>query len=134
MRLPAGTWRNAALGGVLLFAGCHGTLAYAQQYVPTGVAAVMLATIPFWIALLNYLLPNQQRPAAWTLISLAPGLVGVALIAWKTDGQTASVSPIMVVLLLGSALSWAAGSLVAQRQGDTMHAVALSGTEHNATP
>lgn len=91
IRLPAGTWVNAAMGGVLLFAGCHGTLAYAQQYVPTGVAAVVLATIPFWIALLN-LLPSQRRPTAWTLIGLVPGLAGVALVTWKTDEQAADPS------------------------------------------
>ena len=129
IRLPTGTWKNAAMGGVLLFAGCHGALAYAQQYVPSGVAAVLLATIPFWIALLSCLLPSHQRPRVWTLIALVPGLAGVALITWKTEAQAASIDPIMVILLLGSALSWAAGSLIAQRQGDTTHAVALAGMQ-----
>jgi drug/metabolite transporter (DMT)-like permease len=129
IRLPTGTWMSAAMGGLLLFAGCHGTLAYAQQYVPTGVAAVVLATIPFWMASLNYLLPSQLRPTAWALVGLIPGLAGVVLITWKTDAQAISIDPAMIILLLGSALSWAAGSLVAQRQGDTVHAIALSGMQ-----
>ena len=93
------------------------------------MAAVVLATIPFWIALLSCLLPSHQRPRVWTLIGLVPGLAGVALITWKTEAQAASIEPIMVILLLGSALSWAAGSLIAQRQGDTTHAVALAGMQ-----
>jgi drug/metabolite transporter (DMT)-like permease len=44
---PARAWLPAAAGGILLFGGCHGTLAYVQQRVPSGLAAVMLATIPF---------------------------------------------------------------------------------------
>jgi drug/metabolite transporter (DMT)-like permease len=40
-------WLPALAGGLLLFVGCHGTLAYVQQQVPSGVAALVLATIPF---------------------------------------------------------------------------------------
>ena len=46
-------WRHAAISGALLFLGCHGTLAYAQRYVPSGLSAIILATIPFWIVLVN---------------------------------------------------------------------------------
>jgi drug/metabolite transporter (DMT)-like permease len=52
---PARAWGPAAVAGVLLFVGCHGALAYAQRYVPSGLAAVVLATIPFWMVLLNAL-------------------------------------------------------------------------------
>jgi drug/metabolite transporter (DMT)-like permease len=114
----AGTWISAAVGGVLLFVGCHGTLAYAQQQVPSGLAAVILATIPFWFVLLDSLVPTVQRATRpWTLVGLVPGLAGVALIAWRGgSGEAASIAPTMVVLLLGSSLSWAAGSLFSQRQ------------------
>jgi drug/metabolite transporter (DMT)-like permease len=47
-------WRHATTSGALLFLGCHGTLAYAQQYVPSGLSAIILATIPFWILLLMH--------------------------------------------------------------------------------
>lgn len=126
--LPAvGAWGAAALGGVLLFVGCHGTLAYAQQRVPSGSAAVMLATIPFWIVLLNFLFPAERRPRAPTMIALLPGLAGVALIAWhgRSAGSSA-IDPAMALLLLGSALSWAAGSLVSQRQSAAVPATVLA--------
>src|SRR5271166_6646395 len=45
---PARTWAWAALCGFLFFVGCHGVLALAEQRVPSGLAAVLLATIPFW--------------------------------------------------------------------------------------
>ncbi len=124
-------WLAAALGGVLLFAGCHGTLAYTEQHVPSGLAAVMLATIPFWIALLNFLAPGAgRRPKAASLIGMLPGLVGVALIAWHGAGRgQAAIEPTMVALLLAAALSWAAGSVVSQRHSASTSAIALSGMQ-----
>jgi drug/metabolite transporter (DMT)-like permease len=129
---PGRAWASAAVAGFLLFVGCHGTLAYAQQRVPSGLAAVILATIPFWIVLLNFLAPaGGQRPNMYALLGLAPGLAGVALIAWRGGSQdeAAPIYPTMVLLLVGSALSWAAGSLVAQRQGIATPAIVLSGMQ-----
>jgi drug/metabolite transporter (DMT)-like permease len=127
----ASTWVSAAVGGVLLFVGCHGTLAYAQQHVPSGLAAVILATIPFWFVLLDFLVPTVQRATRpWTLVGLVPGLAGVALIAWRGgSGEAASIAPTMVVLLLGSSLSWAAGSLFSQRQAGSASAAAMAGMQ-----
>ncbi|HEY6259714.1 MAG TPA: EamA family transporter [Xanthobacteraceae bacterium] len=127
---PGRGWISAAGSGVLLFVGCHGTLAYAQQYVPSGLAAVMLATVPFWIVLLNAFAPNDPRARLPILLALLPGLAGVALIAWPAapPGMTA-IDPKMLVLLLGSAFFWAAGSLYGRRQQVFTSAIALSGMQ-----
>lgn len=125
--LGVGAWATAAGGGILLFVGCHGTLAYAQQHVPSGLAAIVLATIPFWIVLLNLLAPGARRPGIWAIVALVPGLFGVALIALR--GVQASIDPRMILLLAGSAFSWAAGSLVSQHQGTSISALALSGMQ-----
>ncbi len=127
---PAGAWMPAALGGLLLFVGCHGSLAYAQQYVPSGLAAVMIATVPFWFVLLNFATAVRRRPNIASLFGLIPGLAGVALIAWRRISPgSSSVEPAMVLLLLGSALSWAAGSLVGQRRAAGVSAIALAGMQ-----
>jgi len=47
----------------LFFVGCHGVLAYAQQRVPSGLAAVLLATIPFWIVALKLSCPATTGQA-----------------------------------------------------------------------
>src|SRR3954465_14181193 len=80
--VSAQAWIRASLCGLLFFVGCHGVLAFAQQSVPSGVAAIVLATIPFWILLLGFLFPRGKRPAPGTLIAVVPGFAGVALVAW----------------------------------------------------
>jgi drug/metabolite transporter (DMT)-like permease len=129
---PARAWPHAALSGLLLFAGCHGTLAYAQQRVPSGLAAILLATIPFWIALLSLVAPSDgQRPRAASLAAMLPGLAGVALIAWggASGGGGVAIEPVLAALLLGAALSWAVGSIVSQRHTRSTPALALAGMQ-----
>jgi drug/metabolite transporter (DMT)-like permease len=127
---PRHAWASAAASGMLLFVGSHGALAYAQQYVPSGLAAVMLATVPFWIVLLGAFAPTDPRVKMLTFAGLLPGLAGVALIAWPQDPRaTAAIDPLMLVLLLASAFFWAAGSLLSQRQQALTSAIALSGMQ-----
>jgi drug/metabolite transporter (DMT)-like permease len=127
---PWRAWASAAVSGLMLFVGCHGALAYAQQYVPSGLAAVMLATVPFWIVLLNASAAGDPRARMLTCAGLLPGLAGVALIAWPQDpGGIAPIDPKMLVLLLASAFFWAAGSVVSQRQQALTSAIALSGMQ-----
>jgi drug/metabolite transporter (DMT)-like permease len=106
------------------------SLAYAQQYVPSGLAAVIFATVPFWFALLNFAAPVGRRPNIASLFGLIPGLAGVALIAWRpVAAGSNAIEPAMVLLLLGSALSWAAGSLLGQRRATGVSAIALAGMQ-----
>ena len=126
----SGAWLPAFVGGTLLFGGCHGALAYAQRHVPSGLAAVVLATIPFWLLLLNFAAPVGERPKAASLLGLIPGFGGVALIAWpEASGGEHAVRPAMIVLLLASALSWALGSLYSQRRAAHVPAVSLAGRQ-----
>jgi drug/metabolite transporter (DMT)-like permease len=119
-------WLRAATCGLFLFVGCHGVLAYAQQHVPTGIAAILLATIPFWIAVL----PGADRPTVKRLTLLVPGFVGVGLIAWRqSDASSAGPQVADILLLLGASASWAAGTILSQRWSDATSPIALSGME-----
>lgn len=122
------TWANGIACGLLFFLGCHGILAYAQQTVPSGIAAIMLATIPFWIVVLEYVVPGDARPSPWKLMALVPGFAGVALVGWQNvDAQPIATGPILLLLL--SALSWAAGSLLSKRTSSADSGVFISGVQ-----
>ena len=127
---PAPAWRSAGVSGLVLFVGCHGLLAYAQQFVPSGLAAVILATVPFFMVLLG-ISPPKSAPRAKVpaLAALLPGLAGVALIAWPQQAGAATIDPLMLVLLLASSFFWAAGSVLARRAPTFTSAVTLSGMQ-----
>jgi len=87
---------------------------WSEQTVPSGIAALIVATVPVWLLLLDGLRPNG-RP--WTLrlwIGAAIGLAGVALVA-RPQGQLDSQHGLAIVALQVACLSWAVGSLYAQQ-------------------
>jgi drug/metabolite transporter (DMT)-like permease len=126
--IPASLWLAAGISGLLLFLGCHGVMAYAQQRVPSGITAIIMATMPFFIAILGFILPARQKPARLrTLALLLPGMAGVALIAWN---ETAGVGIRLLDLglLLGASSSWALGSIILERNSASeVSAFATSG-------
>jgi drug/metabolite transporter (DMT)-like permease len=116
--------------GLLFFLGCHGVLAEAQRTVPSGLAAVLLATVPLWIALLQWVLQLSGRPAASAVAFLIPGVAGVGLIAWRQASSGESeLQPTDLLLLLGASLSWDVGTLISERQTHRYPPLALSGLE-----
>jgi drug/metabolite transporter (DMT)-like permease len=122
------TWLDAALCGLLFFVGCHGVLAVAQQTVPSGVAAIILATIPFWIVLIDFTFPQQKRPSPYTLMALMPGFAGVAIVAWQNAGQNGvNVRPI--VWLLAAALSWSIATVLSRQTSSSASSMLVSGMQ-----
>jgi drug/metabolite transporter (DMT)-like permease len=123
-------WGRAAISGVLLFLGCHGLLAVAEKSAPSGFAAVVLATIPFWIVLLNAIWPSDQRPAPSTIAYLSPGFIGVAIVAWRTISKDhVGANPSSVALLVVSAFCWALGTVIAVRRDSKHDALSFAGVE-----
>lgn len=108
------TWtqlRNLAITGIVLFAGCHGPLATAQQYVPSGVAALVMAAIPLMMPLVLWGFDRRQRPGGPTLGGILVGFAGVAgLIASRQGLATEGVDPVSALMMLGGGLAWSVGT------------------------
>jgi drug/metabolite transporter (DMT)-like permease len=102
-------WRSAlAVGGALLLLG-NGGVAYAVEHVDTGVVALIVGSVPLWMALLDRVIYGQ-RLAPVAVAGLVLGFGGIAFLARPSgDGSLVGV----IVVLLGS-LAWAAGSLYAR--------------------
>lgn len=104
-------WRNAAIvGGLLLFVG-NGAVSWASQRVPSGMASLMVATVPLWLVLCELYL--GRRPKVLELLGVAIGLVGVALLVLPA-GRGASrvaVEPAGAIALAAGSLAWTIGSL-----------------------
>jgi drug/metabolite transporter (DMT)-like permease len=111
-----GEWRDAAIVGVLLLSA-NGTVAWAEQYVPSGTAALLVATVPLWMVLIDWWRPHGIHPGHGVLLGLALGFAGlVTLVGPGALLGHGAVNPIGAAALLMGSLSWAAGSVVAQRQ------------------
>ena len=123
------SWLHAAVCGILFFVGCHGVLAYAEQRVPSGVAALLLATIPFWIIVGRSLIGRSEQPLIRTMMFLLPGLGGVVLVAWRSIEGPGALQLSDILLLLGASASWALGTIIAEGHKDIKSSVALSGRE-----
>lgn len=112
-------WRTAALVGFcLLFCG-NGGVTLSEQYIPSGLAALMVASIPIYMALLGWLFGMAPRPTLITALGLTGGFVGVGLLiapALKFSGHNESPQAwIGMSILLISSLIWTIGSLYSRR-------------------
>lgn len=103
-------WGGAVVIGTLLFVGCHGVLAYAEERVPSGIAALCLATIPLFVPLLGWALPGGRPPSRRRTGAFVVGFAGVALLV-ASQGTGRGLHTGDALLLVGSALSWAAGTV-----------------------
>jgi len=109
-------WRAAAIVGGLLLLGGNGSVVWAEQRVPSGLAALLVATEPLWIVALDWVRPGGVRPGRGVAVGMVAGFGGVALLI----GPGALVGGSHVDLLGAGALilaglSWAAGSLYANQ-------------------
>ena len=101
-------WLAACASGTLLFAVGNGGVILGQRTVPSGVAALLIASVPLWIALLDRLFFGA-RLGPRALVGLALGFAGVALLAQPSGS---GFDPVGVAFLLVAPVGWAAGSLV----------------------
>jgi drug/metabolite transporter (DMT)-like permease len=106
---PRGWVAAAIVGAALLLIG-NGGVAWAETRVDSGVAALVVAVVPIWIALLEWTV-LRRRPRLQTVAGLVLGLTGVAVLVGP-GGAVDAVGGITIVL---ASLAWAAGSLYAQR-------------------
>jgi drug/metabolite transporter (DMT)-like permease len=107
-------WRAAAVAGTLLFLGCHGVLAWAQGRVPSGQAALGMATLPLWMTLLDWLWAGAARPGWPVWLGLALGLLGLSVLVGPGSWGGA-VDPVGLLALQVSGFAWALGSITARR-------------------
>lgn len=109
--------RNAALVGLMLPAAGNASVTIGVHHLPSGLVALMLGTIPLWMALLAAFGKRAVRPSAPALAGLLLGFGGIAMLIGPGmfDVRHAEFSPFWALIPIGGAFSWAWGSLWSRR-------------------
>jgi len=104
-------WRNAFIAGGLLLLGGNGAVVWAEQFVPSGLTALLVSILPFWLVIIEWVRPPRRRPHGAVLIGLIIGFIGiVVLIGPGNLGGHGDIRLIGAVVLILGSLSWAIGS------------------------
>jgi drug/metabolite transporter (DMT)-like permease len=111
-------WPALAVMGVLMISVGNGLVVWGEQWVPSGIAAVIVAALPFSTALVEACLPDGERVSARTLTGMLIGFAGILVLVWPD--LVASTTGSMFALAAGGILlaefGWALGSSYAKRQ------------------
>ena len=111
-------WAPLALLGLLMNVVGNGFVVYAQQFVASGLTAVLIATTPFWSALIERLLPNGERFSKRSLAGLSLGFAGIIVLVWPemTNGGASGRSFVIGVIAIQLAcVGWVVGTSFARR-------------------
>ena len=117
-------WRSAAIIGTFLLVGGNGGVAWAEQRVASGLAALLVSTVPLWMILIDMLFIGRRSGRlrgngyGWlTIIGIGIGFTGVALLIGpiRVGGHEEKVDPIGAAVLILAAFLWSIGSLYSRR-------------------
>jgi drug/metabolite transporter (DMT)-like permease len=115
-------WKGATIAGVSMLAAGNGGVVIAEQWVPSGVTAVLVACVPLWMVLFDYFFFSRARPSGRAQVGLLVGFGGVAVLAGTPAVGVAGWRLVVgVALLLGGCASWAAGSLYLKKIESPSH-------------
>jgi drug/metabolite transporter (DMT)-like permease len=126
----ASTWPRQLLLGLLMLGFGNGGVVWGEQWVPTGMAAMMVAAIPFWVVGFEALAPAGERLRLRQFVGLVLGFAGIVLLVSSNLKPNAGVREFMygVIALQFSCCGWALGSVYSKRHahsGNVLAAAAL---------
>ena len=109
-------WRAAAIVGGFLLLGGNGLVSWSEQRVPSGIAALIVGSVPLWMVLLEWLWHSGPRPTIGIVLGLLVGFIGVGFLAAPGRfGDNNQIDPWGTGALLLAAFLWASGSLYSRR-------------------
>lgn len=104
--------RSAFIIGALLLLGGNGGVVWAEQWVPSGITALLISTVPIWVAIISWIMPKGDTPSLKNVIGVILGFAGLFfLISPNTLLAGGNVNLTGAAVLVAGALSWAIGSI-----------------------
>ena len=110
--------RDSSIVGALLIGGGMGMVAFGEQTIPSGITALLIATMPVWVAILGRVVLGERLPGV-AVAGIVMGFVGVAILVGPTAlGGAGALEPIGLAAILFSPIAWSSGSLFASHRAD----------------
>jgi drug/metabolite transporter (DMT)-like permease len=104
-------WRNALIAGGFLLLGGNGAVVWAEQFVPSGLTALLVSILPFWLVIIEWLRPTRRRPSTVVVVGLVLGFIGIIVLVGPGNvGGHGDIRPLGALVLILGSLSWAIGS------------------------
>ncbi len=123
-------WRTSLIVGSMLLAGGNGLVVLSERTLPSSLAALLIASEPFWIVLLGWWWLGQARPSGRVVLGLLLGFGGVyLLVGEQLTAGSGRAQLVGVGLVLLAAFSWAAGSIYGLRAPRPRSPVLASGMQ-----
>jgi drug/metabolite transporter (DMT)-like permease len=109
-------WASTAIIGALLLLGGNGLVAWAEQFIPSGIAALVIASSPMFLVIGEAVRPNGVKPNWQGIVGLLIGFVGIFILIGPAEisGNASKLDPFGVAALLFACLFWATGSMVSK--------------------
>ena len=116
---PTGAnWRAALITGALLLFVGNGGVSWAERTVPSGVTALLVATVSLWLVIVDWLRPGGVKPVPRVVVGLLMGFAGLALLVGPARlGGSERIDPRGAAVLVVASLAWACGSLYSKHGG-----------------
>jgi drug/metabolite transporter (DMT)-like permease len=112
--------RDSAIVGALLLGIGNGFVAFGEQTVASGIAAILVAMMPLWLAVFGWLYFRDRLPLL-AVLGVGMGLVGVALLVWPTGSGANAFDLLGIAILLVAPVGWAHGSLFSAHRARLPH-------------
>jgi len=106
-------WMSTAIIGILLLLGGNGLVSWAEQFIPSGIAALIIGSSPMFLVLAEALRPGGVKPNWQAIVGLLIGFTGIFILVGPSNisGSATKINPFGVAALLSACLFWATGSI-----------------------
>lgn len=123
-------WKSAAIIGILLLLGGNGLVSWAEQYIPSGTAALIIGAVPMFMVIAEAFRPNGAKPTWQVITGLLIGFGGIYLLVGPSEfSGEMHLNPLGVIALLIACLLWAIGSVYSKTADMPKSALMMTGAE-----
>jgi drug/metabolite transporter (DMT)-like permease len=106
-------WISTAIIGTLLLLGGNGLVSWAEQFIPSGIAALIIGSVPLFLVIAEAIRPHGVKPNWFTILGLLIGFVGIFILVGPAEisGSNERLDSFGVIAVLSACVLWAAGSV-----------------------